>query len=83
MNNGEFDSAEQLLLDLEFETEEERKENILQIKAMHAHHLFSNDRKYKMAIDILRSINASPNDVINLFPEFNTSENTDEPIKSG
>lgn len=49
---------------------------------MHAHHLFEHKGEFQLAIDILKSINASPTDVIDLFPEFNlldgrTAKSTD------
>lgn len=69
-----FDDAQRLLEDMDFESEQEKTENISQVKAVQAHHLFSVEGKYGEGIAILCAINASPVDVVNLFPEWAMDE---------
>jgi hypothetical protein len=47
------------------------------VKGAWAQHLFLDLNKYQEAIDILEGLNASPLDIIELYPDFNGEGDTD------
>ncbi|KAJ3124851.1 Vam6/Vps39-like protein [Nowakowskiella sp. JEL0407] len=68
---SQFAEAQRLIEDLEFPSEDDRTANIIRVKGMHAHHLFTYEKKYREAVKMLEELKGSPLDVINLYPEFN------------
>ncbi|KAI9202891.1 vacuolar sorting protein 39 domain 2-domain-containing protein [Polychytrium aggregatum] len=79
---GKHQAAEQLIEDLEFASPEEKKANIVRVRALHAYHMFAVEKKYKEAIEILEQLDASPIDVINLFPDLAVVDPDDEPTET-
>ncbi|KAJ3192541.1 Vam6/Vps39-like protein [Irineochytrium annulatum] len=65
-----FIEAQRLIEELEFSTEDEKMANVIRVRGLYAHHLFTYDKKYEEAISMLAELKASPIDVINLFPQF-------------
>lgn len=70
IQNHEFEQAETLMNDMDFTSNEERMENIHSIRAVYAHYLFSIKKEYVKAIQVLKDINATPVDIVNLYPEY-------------
>ncbi|KAJ1537205.1 Vam6/Vps39-like protein, partial [Nowakowskiella sp. JEL0078] len=67
----QFTEAQTLIEDLEFPSEDDKAANIVRVRGMQAHYMFTYEHKYAEAIAILQELKGSPLDVINLFPEFN------------
>ncbi|KAJ3361071.1 Vam6/Vps39-like protein [Kappamyces sp. JEL0680] len=65
-----FIDAEAFLNELEFETEEEKRANLVKVKGGYAQYLFMAEHKYKEAIQVLEDLNASPLDVVELYPDL-------------
>ncbi|KAI8823117.1 vacuolar sorting protein 39 domain 2-domain-containing protein [Fimicolochytrium jonesii] len=70
LGNDEYADAQSLVEELAFPTEQDKIANVIRIRGMYAHHLFRAEHKYQEGLSILQELNASPLDVINLFPEF-------------
>ncbi|KAJ3089200.1 Vam6/Vps39-like protein [Quaeritorhiza haematococci] len=68
-----FTEAAKLIEELEFPTEEDKMSNLLRVKGLHAHHVFTHERKYEQAISMLQELKASPLDVIALFPDLSVT----------
>ena len=43
---------------------------MVKVKGCHAQHLFVFEKNYKKAIEVLKELNASPLDIIELYPDF-------------
>ena len=74
--NG-FSDAIEFINELDFPTESDKASNITKVKAMQAQYMFSDEKKYKQAIELLESLNASPVDIIELYPAFRDSADAD------
>ena len=68
LNSHKFEQAEILLNELEFETEQERMDNLIKVKGAFAQYLFG-VREYEKSISVLEGVNASPLDVLELYPD--------------
>jgi hypothetical protein len=68
--NNRFLDAEALLEELEFPSEEEKKQNVIKVKGLYAQYLFGIEKKYSEAIQILENLKASPLDIVELFPDI-------------
>ncbi|KND00773.1 uncharacterized protein SPPG_03886 [Spizellomyces punctatus DAOM BR117] len=67
---GQFAEAKNLIEELDFPTEEDKTANIIRVRGMYAHHIFTTEHKYQEALSILKELQASPLDVINLYPDL-------------
>ncbi|KAI8812376.1 CNH domain-containing protein [Cladochytrium replicatum] len=67
---NQYLDAQALIEDLEFPTEEDKIANIVRVRGLYAHHIFTAERKYEEAVNILEELKASPIDVINLYPDL-------------
>ncbi|KAJ3379987.1 Vam6/Vps39-like protein, partial [Entophlyctis sp. JEL0112] len=81
----QFTEAQRLIEELEFSSEEEKASrliaNIIRVRGLYAHHLFTDENKYEAAISLLSELRASPIDVVNLFPQFSLlGPNSDPPV---
>lgn len=76
--HNRFDDATALLKELDFTTVAERDANIAKVKGLLAQHLFQVKNEFDDAISILKGLNASPIDVISLFPEYRIDSSTPE-----
>ncbi|KAI8913372.1 hypothetical protein EDD86DRAFT_200415 [Gorgonomyces haynaldii] len=65
-----FDDATQFIEELDFESEQDKQHNIIKVKGMYAQFLFKIERKFEKAIEILEDLNASPLDVLDLYPDL-------------
>ncbi|KAJ3345237.1 Vam6/Vps39-like protein [Entophlyctis luteolus] len=88
--------TQRLIEELEFSSEEEKASrlvgydllrtwlqiaNIIRVRGLYAHHLFTDENKYEAAISLLSELRASPIDVVNLFPQFSLlGPNPDPPV---
>ncbi|KAJ1559241.1 Vam6/Vps39-like protein, partial [Cladochytrium tenue] len=70
ISNNMFQDAQRLIEELQFSTDEDKLANIVRVRGLFAHYLFTVERKYEEAISILGELKASPVDVINLYPQF-------------
>ncbi len=70
MRQARFDDAMTLIESIEFQSIDEKMASINGIKAFQAHHLFTQEKRYQAALDLLQAIDASPHDVIDLFVQF-------------
>ncbi|KAJ3055453.1 Vam6/Vps39-like protein [Rhizophlyctis rosea] len=68
--SNQFVQAQRLIEDLEFPTEEDKTANIIRVRGLYAHHIFTNEKRYAEAVSILQELQASPIDVINLYPDL-------------
>ncbi|KAI9332684.1 vacuolar sorting protein 39 domain 2-domain-containing protein [Obelidium mucronatum] len=68
--SNQFIEAQRLIEELEFSSEEEKISNIIRVRGLYAHFMFTSERKYEEAISILSELRASPIDIVNLFPQF-------------
>lgn len=68
--------------EFDFETEIDKASNIAKVRGMYAQFLFTVEKKYNEAITILESLNASPFDVLELFPDIQQIEQTDNAMES-
>ena len=68
LNSHKFEQAEILLNELEFETEQERVDNLVKVKGAFAQYLFGVG-EYEKSISVLEGVNASPLDVLELYPD--------------
>jgi hypothetical protein len=79
--NNRFLDAEALLEELEFSSEDEKRQNVIKVKGVYAQYLFGIEKKYSEAIQILENLKASPLDIVELFPDImdeNIEERSDE-----
>ncbi|KAJ3179672.1 Vam6/Vps39-like protein [Geranomyces variabilis] len=65
-----FSQAQALVEDLDFPSESDKVANVMRIRGMYAHHLFRIEHKYAEALAILQELQASPLDIINLYPDL-------------
>ncbi|KAJ3168924.1 Vam6/Vps39-like protein [Geranomyces variabilis] len=65
-----FSQAQALVEDLDFPSESDKVANVMRIRGMYAHHLFRTEHKYAEALAILQELQASPLDIINLYPDL-------------
>ncbi|KAJ3387094.1 Vam6/Vps39-like protein [Lobulomyces angularis] len=80
---NKFEEAEKLIEELEFPSKEDQISNIIRVKGLEAHYKFTQLHQYEEAIKTLEDLNASPLDVINLFPDLAINEDNDvspEPV---
>ncbi|KAJ3294644.1 Vam6/Vps39-like protein [Borealophlyctis nickersoniae] len=80
----EYIEAQRLIEELEFPTEEDKIANIIRVRGLYAHHIFTHEKKYLEAVTILQELKASPIDVINLYPDLaieSPEPESEEPIQ--
>ncbi|KAJ3024966.1 UNVERIFIED_CONTAM: Vam6/Vps39-like protein [Siphonaria sp. JEL0065] len=78
---SQFIEAQRLIEELEFSSEEEKISNIIRVRGLYAHHMFTTEKKYEAAISILSELRASPIDIVNLFPQFSLlGPSSDPPV---
>eukprot|EP00842_Homolaphlyctis_polyrhiza_P006700 jgi/Hompol1/7030/HPOL_002403-RA len=65
-----FEDALAFIDELEFTSEEDKTSNTVKVRALQAYHMFSTKLMYDEALSILESLNASPLDVLDLFPSL-------------
>ncbi|KAJ3163142.1 Vam6/Vps39-like protein [Geranomyces michiganensis] len=65
-----FAQAQALVEDLDFPSESDKIANVMRIRGMYAHHLFRTEHRYAEALAILQELQASPLDIINLYPDL-------------
>ncbi|KAI8903006.1 vacuolar sorting protein 39 domain 1-domain-containing protein [Globomyces pollinis-pini] len=85
MSANRFEDAEAFIHELEFASEEDKQSNIIKVKGIYAQHLFNVKHQYGSAIKVLESLNASPLDVLELYPEImfeGGSENQSELLQT-
>ncbi|KAJ3101038.1 hypothetical protein HDU97_001681 [Phlyctochytrium planicorne] len=70
ISSSRFIEAQRLIEELDFSTEEEKTANVIRVRGLYAHHLFTIEKRYEEAVSILAELKASPVDVINLYPQF-------------
>ncbi|ORY50983.1 hypothetical protein BCR33DRAFT_712932 [Rhizoclosmatium globosum] len=63
---SQFIEAQRLIEELEFSSEEEKISNIIRVRGLYAHHMFTVEHRYEEAISILSELRASPIDIVNL-----------------
>ncbi|KAI9356565.1 CNH domain-containing protein [Zopfochytrium polystomum] len=81
ISSNKFQEAQRLIEELEFSTDDDKLANIIRVRGLFAHHLFTNEHKYEEAISLLGELKASPVDVINLYPQFSLlGSNGDPPV---
>ena len=51
------------------------------MRGLYAHHIFTNEKRYSEAVAILQELQASPIDVINLYPDLALDNTEDESIE--
>ena len=68
--NNRFADASAFLEELEFPTPEDKASNVLKVRGIFAQYLFNSEKRYEEAIQILEELNASPLDVVELFPRL-------------
>ena len=73
LDANDFQQAKNLINELEFPTPESKNTNLIHVRGMEAHYMFEL-KEYSKAIAILQELNASPIDVINLYPDFKISD---------
>ena len=44
--------------------------NLIKVEALHSYYLFNVCKKYTQALELLESLNASPLDVLELYPDL-------------
>ncbi|KAJ3187941.1 Vam6/Vps39-like protein [Gaertneriomyces sp. JEL0708] len=71
---NQFAEAQSLIEEMEYPSVEDKAANIIRVRGIYAHHLFTQERKYEEAISILKELHASPIDVINLYPELSSTD---------
>ncbi|TPX46151.1 hypothetical protein SeLEV6574_g03379 [Synchytrium endobioticum] len=65
-----FNEAQALIEELDFPTQEQKLSNIIRVKSLLAHHMFTDLGRYEEAVALLQGLEASPIDVINLYPDI-------------
>ena len=70
LNSNKFLAAEALINELEFKYEHEKLGNIVKVKGAYAQYLFCIENKYEQSLSVLESVNASPLDVLELYPDI-------------
>ncbi|KAJ3118741.1 Vam6/Vps39-like protein [Phlyctochytrium bullatum] len=80
ISTSRFIEAQRLIEELDFTTEDEKTANIIRVRGLYAHHLFTYDKKYEEAVSMLAELKASPVDVINLYPQFSLIGAGGEPV---
>ncbi|KAJ3240486.1 Vam6/Vps39-like protein [Chytriomyces hyalinus] len=79
--SNQFNEAQRLIEELEFSSEDEKISNIIRVRGLYAHHMFTVERKYEEAISLLSELRASPIDIVNLFPQFSLlGPSSDPPV---
>ncbi|KAI8837833.1 vacuolar sorting protein 39 domain 2-domain-containing protein [Chytridium lagenaria] len=81
ISSSRFIEAQRLIEELDFTTEEEKTANIIRVRGLYAHHLFTYQKKYEEAVSMLAELKASPIDVINLYPQFSLLGPTGELVE--
>ncbi|RKO93265.1 vacuolar sorting protein 39 domain 2-domain-containing protein, partial [Blyttiomyces helicus] len=76
-----YSEAQRLIEELDFPTEEDKVANIIRVRGLYAHHVFTVERKFEEAVSILDDLKASPLDVINLFPDLVPPDPDSEPAE--
>jgi hypothetical protein len=74
VNESQFGEAKKLIQELEFASEADKDANLIRVESLEAHWMFTSLGKHEDAIDILSGLEASPLDVINLYPEFHVGD---------
>lgn len=69
LTNNRFEDAEAFINELQFDTAEEKESNIRKVRGGLSQYLFAIEKKYDQAISILEHLNASPIDILELFPD--------------
>ncbi|KAI8907010.1 vacuolar sorting protein 39 domain 2-domain-containing protein [Powellomyces hirtus] len=70
VSSNNFAHAQALVEDLDFPIEADKIANVIRIRGMFAHYLFRSEHRYQEALSILRELQASPLDIINLYPDL-------------
>ncbi|TPX32046.1 hypothetical protein SmJEL517_g04791 [Synchytrium microbalum] len=65
-----FEEAQTLIEELDFPSPEHKISNIIRVKSLLAHHMFTDQARYEEAVALLQGVEASPLDVINLYPDI-------------
>ncbi|KAJ3012619.1 Vam6/Vps39-like protein [Thoreauomyces humboldtii] len=81
VHNNHFSEAQALVEELDFPSEQDKIANVIRIRGMYAHYLFRSEAKYREAIDLLQELQASPLDVINLYPDLSPPEPDADPAE--
>ncbi|KAJ3217609.1 Vam6/Vps39-like protein [Dinochytrium kinnereticum] len=81
ISSSRFIEAQRLIEELVFTTEEEKTANIIRVRGLYAHHLFTYQKKYEEAVSMLAELKASPIDVINLYPQFSLLGPSEEVVE--
>ncbi|KAI8612719.1 CNH domain-containing protein [Chytriomyces sp. MP71] len=77
--SNQFIEAQRLIEELEFSSEEEKVSNIIRVRGLYAHHMFTMEHKYEAAMSLLSELRASPIDIVNLFPQFSLMGPSSDP----
>lgn len=59
-----------LIEELEFPTDEEKHSNIVKVKGVYAQYLFNAKNLFSEAISVLETLNASPLDIVEFYPDI-------------
>ncbi|KAI9105692.1 vacuolar sorting protein 39 domain 1-domain-containing protein [Phlyctochytrium arcticum] len=73
ITNNQYSEAQILIEDLQFSSPEDKAANVIRVRGMYAHHIFTTEHKYQEAFQILRELQASPLDIVNLYPDLTSN----------
>jgi hypothetical protein len=68
--SNRFKDAQTLIDELDFADEKDRNSNIVKVKGVYSQYLFNVEKNYEEALKVLESLNASPMDVVELYPDI-------------
>ena len=74
VNENQFGEAKKLIQELEFASEGDKDANLIRVESLEAHWMFTSLGRYEDAIGVLSALEASPLDVINMYPEFHVGD---------
>ncbi|KAJ3312049.1 Vam6/Vps39-like protein [Boothiomyces sp. JEL0838] len=65
-----FEDAEAFINELDFATVQEKQSNVIKVRGVYAQYLFNVKKQYAEAVSVLEKLNASPVDVLGLYPDI-------------
>ncbi|KAK6094315.1 Vacuolar morphogenesis protein 6 [Batrachochytrium dendrobatidis] len=74
VSENRFDDALKFIDELEFSRKEDKISNITKVRALQAHYMFTEEKLFDDALEILETLNASPLDVLDFLPALFEAE---------
>ncbi|KAJ3322293.1 Vam6/Vps39-like protein [Boothiomyces sp. JEL0866] len=68
--HNRFEDAEAFINELDFATIQEKQANVVKVRGVYAQYLFNVKKEYAEAVSVLEKLNASPVDVLGLYPDI-------------